>query len=321
MFSRSRGSTPYSRAAIACALALAGPIILAGTACSSAQPSQQLVAARTAYDQASQGPASRYAPDELLAARNLLQDAESAETGSEEEKHLAYLADRQARFAASQGALESNQARLEAANRRYVVLQEQGRVAAERGLSEAQRDLTQTERQLSEAERRAAAQQAELERARARADAAMASLEELGNLKAEGDFTTLTLSGAVLFKTGEASLLPLAENRLAQVADALQELDESQQIVIEGHTDSRGAAEMNQELSQRRAETVMNYLIEQGVDRDQLSAQGRGEFEPIAKNDTPEGRANNRRVEIVIENPKPPAMEVEETEETIEMKP
>ncbi len=101
--------------------------------------------------------------------------------------------------------------------------------------------------------------------------------------------------------TGEATLLPVAETRLDAVANAFKQLDATQKVVIEGHTDSVGSEETNQRLSKERAEAVRDYLISQGVSAEQLSAVGKGESEPIATNDTPEGRANNRRVELVIQ--------------------
>lgn len=255
--------------------------------CASTGPSQQLVTARNEYAVVSSGPAATFAPDQLLEARNLLEQAEEAEDGSVEEQHFAYLADRQARKAGAEGAIREDQKRLAAANQKYVLLQEQGRVAAERGLSETQRRLTETERAHKEAEARAAR--------------AMADLEALGRVKEEATETILTLPAEVLFKTGQASLLPIAESRLDSVAKALTQLDASQEVVIEGHTDSVGSAESNQRLSKERAEAVRSYLIGQGVSAEQLTAVGKGELEPIADNDTAEGRAINRRVELVIE--------------------
>ena len=71
-------------------------------------------------------------------------------------------------------------------------------------------------------------------------------------------------------------------------------------MVVEGHTDSQGSASSNQDLSQRRAEAVRDYLVSRGIAGDRLTAQGFGPSRPIADNGTAEGRANNRRVEIVI---------------------
>jgi len=94
--------------------------------------------------------------------------------------------------------------------------------------------------------------------------------------------------------------LPIAERQLAKVAEALKEQDESKTIVVEGHTDSRGSDAANLRLSQERAETVLLFLVGQGVDSQRIRAVGKGERNPIASNRTAEGRANNRRVEIIV---------------------
>ena len=74
------------------------------------------------------------------------------------------------------------------------------------------------------------------------------------------------------------------------------------QIMLNGHTDAKGSETYNLELSQRRAESVMQYLLEAGVKPAQLTARGYGEYQPIASNVTPEGRAENRRVELRVLN-------------------
>jgi outer membrane protein OmpA-like peptidoglycan-associated protein len=110
----------------------------------------------------------------------------------------------------------------------------------------------------------------------------------------------LTLSGSVLFATGKSTLLPTSKGRLNDVARALKE--DPRSITIVGHTDSQGADEMNMKLSQARAESVRTYLTSQGVPADRVRAEGLGETQPVVDNGTAEGRANNRRVEIILEN-------------------
>ncbi|MGZ3458401.1 MAG: OmpA family protein, partial [Archangium sp.] len=171
-------------------------------------------------------------------------------------------------------------------------------------LAQAQQRMDQLNAQL-EQERQArqeAEQRATQAEAEARAQAEVAN--QLRNIKQlrvteEPRGLVLTLSGSVLFRSGSSDLLPSAKRRLDEVADALKKTQNP--LVIEGHTDSKGPAELNEELSYARAESVKDYLVDQGVDSSRIRTEGRGEAEPIASNKSPEGRANNRRVEIVIE--------------------
>ena len=105
---------------------------------------------------------------------------------------------------------------------------------------------------------------------------------------------------AVLFATGKYDLLPIARQKLDEVAKALLE-QPFKTITVEGHTDSRGSLSKNQTLSQDRAESVRSYLISRGLPADKTKAVGHGPSRPVADNDTAEGRANNRRVEIVVD--------------------
>jgi outer membrane protein OmpA-like peptidoglycan-associated protein len=81
---------------------------------------------------------------------------------------------------------------------------------------------------------------------------------------------------------------------------ALTRQDAESKITVEGHTDSQGVASYNQDLSQRRAQSVRDYLVSRGIATDRITAQGFGLTRPIADNGSPEGRANNRRVEIIV---------------------
>ena len=114
----------------------------------------------------------------------------------------------------------------------------------------------------------------------------------------------ITLSGSVLFASNKSELLPAAQNRLNQVAEALMATKE-RRLTIEGHTDSQGSVSHNQKLSRERAETVRTYIISRGYPGDLITAQGIGEDKPIADNTSAEGRANNRRVEIVVNHAAP----------------
>jgi outer membrane protein OmpA-like peptidoglycan-associated protein len=108
----------------------------------------------------------------------------------------------------------------------------------------------------------------------------------------------LTFS-AQLFAVGKADLTSEAKENLLEVAKTLAEYP-NMDIEIEGHTDSTGSAKLNQDLSEKRAKNVMNFLIEQGIAKERLSAVGYGKDRPIADNGTEAGRSINRRVELVV---------------------
>lgn len=114
-----------------------------------------------------------------------------------------------------------------------------------------------------------------------------------------GTFLTVNMPQDLLFDTGSAALHPSLQRDIRAVGASLLKYPNSNVEVI-GHTDNVGSAAMNQDLSQRRAVSVANVLRDSGVPNSRISAFGRGEEQPVASNLTPEGRALNRRVEIII---------------------
>jgi outer membrane protein OmpA-like peptidoglycan-associated protein len=112
----------------------------------------------------------------------------------------------------------------------------------------------------------------------------------------------LDYAKTILFDTGKATIKPASEDVLGNIADILDDYP-NVQFRIEGHTDSTGSEQTNQRLSQERAQSVMNYLIEKGIPSERMTAVGYGEERPIADNNTREGRRTNRRVEIHGETP------------------
>ncbi|PJE27709.1 Outer membrane protein OmpA [Pseudooceanicola antarcticus] len=114
-----------------------------------------------------------------------------------------------------------------------------------------------------------------------------------------GDRLIVTMPQDILFQTDSATLRPDLTSDLRAVAASLNDYPETTVQVL-GHTDNTGAAAYNQDLSRRRAATVASTLISYGVSSGRVQAIGRGEDQPRASNLTPEGRARNRRVEIVI---------------------
>jgi outer membrane protein OmpA-like peptidoglycan-associated protein len=114
-----------------------------------------------------------------------------------------------------------------------------------------------------------------------------------------GDQIILNMPGNVTFQTNSSDLNPQFFAVLDSVVLVLQEYDKTI-IEVAGHTDSTGSAEYNQSLSERRAATVATYVNNRGVDQRRILAFGRGLTQPIADNSTPEGRAQNRRVELTL---------------------
>ncbi len=289
------------------------PLTLALAAgCAATGPTPELTDARRAYDEARRSEAATYSPDKLLTAKEALQRAEEAhsdDAGSFEERSLAYIAQRRAQYASTFGMYEKNRRDLAQAEVAYRAKQDTLRRSAEKQATEAQRSLAATWDNLSAARTQLQKSKAELDQeraARAKAEqsaaAAMASLSKIAQVKEEQRGVVITLDGQVLFVTAKAELLPIARDRLNQVAESLKDLDDDKLVSIEGFTDSRGADDMNLKLSQDRANAVRDHLIRQGVKQEKLRAIGRGEASPVASNDTAEGRANNRRVEIVVQS-------------------
>jgi len=111
---------------------------------------------------------------------------------------------------------------------------------------------------------------------------------------------TIISMSDILFESGKAALTPNLKESLAKIAGILIVYKEPN-IIVEGHTDNVGAKEYNQKLSEDRAGAVLGYLVEQGVADTRLTAVGYGFDRPIADNATKEGKAKNRRVDLVIQ--------------------
>ncbi len=103
----------------------------------------------------------------------------------------------------------------------------------------------------------------------------------------------------VLFDTGQYSLKPGAREKLAKVAGILLAYP-GLNIAVGGYTDNVGGDEMNQKLSENRASSVRDYLVQEGVTTNSVSARGFGNTLPVASNDSSSGRQQNRRVELLV---------------------
>jgi outer membrane protein OmpA-like peptidoglycan-associated protein len=251
--------------------------ILLGACAAAPQRSEQLERARAQIQNLSQEPlAQEAAGRDLETARKSLQQAEAAHQQKQPPAivdHFAYIARRHA---------EAGEARvLEVRSRQEV--------------ARAQEDRNKILMDAHTREAQSSKSQAEV------AQAQLASAQQqLADLQAKKtDRGVVVTLGDVLFDTGQATLKPganLALNRLATFLNA----NPQTLIIIEGHADSRGSDEYNEVLSERRARAVSTELMSRGISADQLQTLGRGEGYPVASNDTPEGRQQNRRVEIVF---------------------
>jgi outer membrane protein OmpA-like peptidoglycan-associated protein len=118
--------------------------------------------------------------------------------------------------------------------------------------------------------------------------------------------SNIQIMDKVQFETGSDKLLEVSFPLLDQVVDVMVDNPQIELVEVQGHTDSTGSAAINRTLSKGRAESVRKYLVGKGVAKGRLTSKGFGPDVPIATNDTPEGREQNRRVEfkIVKQGPK-----------------
>jgi outer membrane protein OmpA-like peptidoglycan-associated protein len=255
-----------------------------GGGCTAGSPPVALEQARTAYAQAEQTPAVvANAPVPLQEANQALRRAERVWADDHdvaEVQHLATLATQRVEIA---------------------------RAAAEKKVAEAQIQQATEERDqvlLNARTREAQSAQQKAVQATQQAQAATTQVQqlqqELAALQAKQTDRGLVLTlGDVLFETGKATLRPGALRNLYPLVTFLQKYPE-RRVVIEGHTDSVGSDAYNLDLSQRRAESVRDFLLQNGVNAAQMSTHGYGKASPVASNDTAEGRQQNRRVELII---------------------
>ena len=236
-------------------------------ACATMQPTPALKDAQAAYQKAAQGPAAQYNAAQLADAKTALDQASaSLESGDRN------LVDDKAALASSK-----------------IALAESGGRTAQ---AAAERDSTLRDLQLAQERQARASAESQLAASRKQ-------VEQYARVQDMARGTVITMSGGVLFGTGKADLLPEAQNQLTKVAAYLK--NSERPVTIEGYTDSHGSKKKNQALSEQRAQAVSDFLTSQGVPADRVSVVGKGESSPVASNATAPGRAQNRRVEIVLQ--------------------
>lgn len=195
---------------------------------------------------------------------------------------------------------EAERRRAEAETARAAALAEAERLraAAESQAAHLRENLAQTSAALEEAQTELARREAA---DRERINTMQQELAKLAETRNTERGFIVTLPG-LFFDSGQSALKPGARNTLAKIADQLR-VSQDAQISIEGHTDSVGSEEYNQTLSEKRAAAVRDYLISRGLAAAKINIAGQGEAAPVASNDTPSGRQQNRRVELVIATP------------------
>jgi outer membrane protein OmpA-like peptidoglycan-associated protein len=261
--------------------------------CASVPPAE-LINARQAYQHASMSQAATLVPADLHKAQVALEIAEKSfkdDPNSFQTRDLSYVADRKSKTAEALATTAAENAATAKANLDYQATQTEILKNTKENLANSENATKIKSDQL------AAEHQARLDAAAK----SKAELDSLAAVKEEERGLVITLSGSVLFASDKSELLPAAQDRLNHVADALLTTKE-RKLTVEGYTDSQGSFSHNKELSQRRADAVRSYLILRGYPGELIIANGIGEDSPVADNATPEGRADNRRVEIIVDH-------------------
>jgi outer membrane protein OmpA-like peptidoglycan-associated protein len=264
--------------------------------CAANIPPPELTDARQAYSRASAMLPAHATSAELDVARDALLLAEKSfqdNAQSFRTRDLAYIADRKAKVAEALAGSACSHAATSIANQDYSATQ------TER--------LTNTQEYQATAERATAIDPLQFARevregpdAKSRAFGAQADLVKLAAVREEARGLVITLASNVLFASNTSELSPAAQNRLKLVADALM-VTKDRKLIVEGHTDSKGSSSRSQQLSRRRADTVRSYFISRGYPGDRIQAQGIGNERPVGDNASAQGRADNSRVEIIVD--------------------
>jgi outer membrane protein OmpA-like peptidoglycan-associated protein len=274
-------------------------------------PPAQLVEARTAYGASNNGLSAKLTPTELHDAWLALDRANQefdAHGDTVQCRDYAYIAQNKIQLA-------DVKARTELDRQKIAEAVKAGVVVRDNQVKSTQAALSSTREQLKEERRDSNAKTAEIDKtaeqlavekqARTTAEAklagAMKDLATIAAIKEDSRGMVITLSGSILFASNKFTLLNTAMTKLDQVAEALKAQGSDKQMVVEGHTDSQGSDRVNQPLSLNRATAVRDYLVTRGVDSNKISAVGMGSSHPLLDNRNAENRANNRRVEIIIQ--------------------
>jgi len=279
------------------------PFVLgAAAACGGERnPPKSLLDARAEFIHAKDGIAMQLDPTDVHEADLALQRAERAWQDSPDDPNtvdLAVIAHRRALIAQAEAAAIKAQQDTWQANRDMETARAAQFQAAQGQLSQTQQALGRTQMQLQQQQATSAEQQLKLREMESKLKDARDTIARIAAVKDDDRGMVITLQGEVLFKTGKWELKPAAMAKLDQIAEALK--GKEQPIVVYGYTDNVGTRDNNMELSQRRAASVRDYLVSKGIPQDLVTAEAKGPDEPVADNGSVEGRAQNRRVELVV---------------------
>lgn len=278
-------------------------LVVAPAACGGERvPPKSLVDARSELATAKNGLAGQLDPTDVHEAELALQKAEQAWQDAPDEpttNDAAIVAQRRAQIAeAEAAAMKAQKDADQAKHDLQDILSSQLRNA--RGqLDRTKQTLSQTQSALQQSQAMSAAQAQKLADLEAKLKDARDTIAKIAAVKDDDRGMVITLSGEVLFRTGKWDLKAAAMAKLDQIAEALR--GKEQPMVVYGYTDNVGTRDNNMDLSQRRAGAVRDYLVGRGIPADLITAQGKGPDEPVADNTSIEGRAANRRVEIVVQ--------------------
>jgi outer membrane protein OmpA-like peptidoglycan-associated protein len=205
---------------------------------------------------------------------------------------LAIIADRKALMAQSR-------AQTFKAQQDAQMAMQQLQAVREEQLRQTQQALGATEMQLQQQRAATEMQQQRLQDLENNLKDAREAISKIATVREDQRGMVITVPSGLLFQTGEWTLKPASTTRLDTIATALK--DKDMPIVVFGYTDSVGTRENNMVLSQKRADSVRRYLVGRGLREDLVTTEAKGPDDPVASNDSIEGRAQNRRVEIVVE--------------------
>jgi len=284
-------------------LVLAVPLVVfAAAGCAGERvPPKALTDAREQYLHTKDGVAMQLDPTDVHEADLALQRAEQAwrdEPDDPSTVDLAIVADRKAQIAQATAATLKAQQDGQMAKSQGDSMTASQLANAKGQLGQTQAALGQTQMQLQQQQLASAAQAAQLADMQTKLKDARDTIAKIASVKDDDRGMVITLQGEVLFQTGKYNLKAGAMAKLDQIADALK--GKEQPIVVYGYTDNVGALDMNNTLSQNRASAVRDYLVSKGIPQDLVTAQGKGPADPVSDNTSVEGRATNRRVEIVV---------------------